>query len=121
MPSNPARNKRKGAEWELSLLDYFRDQHLVAERLRLTGRHDEGDLMVFLDAKTVLVVEAKNEQSFKPGTWINEANIEAANWATSRKSTLDVVPIVVAKRRRHGTGKAYVIMELDTFMEEVTK
>ena len=121
MPNNPARNKRKGAEWELSLLDYFREHHLVAERLRLTGRNDEGDLMVFLNAKTVLVVEAKNEQSFKPGTWINEANIEAANWATSRKSTLDVVPVVIAKRRQHSAGKAYVIMELDTFMEEVMK
>jgi Holliday junction resolvase len=119
--SNATKNKRKGAQWELDLLDYFRSHQLVAERLRLAGKHDEGDVMVYIDGKTVLIVEAKNEQSFKPGPWINEANIEAANWAVARKATVEVVPIVVAKRRNHGTGKAYVIMELDTFMERVNK
>lgn len=118
--ANATRNKRKGAQWELDLLEYFRDQQLVAERMRLTGKHDEGDLMVYLNAKRVLVIEAKNEQSFKPGTWINEANIEAANWAIARNATIDVVPVVVAKRRQNGVGKAYVIMELDTFMEVVS-
>ena len=117
MASNPSKNKRIGARWELDLLDYFRDLGLVAERMRLTGKNDEGDLMVYLNAKKVLIVEAKNEQSFKPGPWINEANIESANWAIARKATVDVVPVVVAKRRQNGTGKAYVIMELDTFME----
>ena len=118
--TNPTRNKAKGARWELDLLDYFRNQHLVAERMRLTGKHDEGDLMVYLNAQTVLVIEAKNEQSFKPGPWINEANIEAVNWATARNATVNVIPVVVAKRRNNSTGKAYVIMELDTFMETLT-
>lgn len=119
--ADPAKNKAKGAKWELDLLDYFRNLHLNAERMRLTGKHDEGDIMVYLNGQTVLIVEAKNEQSFKPGQWISEATVEAVNWAASRKSTLDVVPIVVAKRRQHSTSKAYVIMELETFMEAVRK
>lgn len=121
MASDPAKNKAKGAKWELDLLEYFRNLHLTAERMRLTGKHDEGDLMVYIDGQTVLIVEAKNEQSFKPGTWIAEANTEATNWAASRKSTLDVVPLVIAKRRNSSTHKAYVIMELDTFMERIIK
>lgn len=119
--SNPSRNKRKGAEWELSLLDYFRNKHLTAERMRLTGKHDEGDLMVYIDGQTVLIVEAKNEQSFKPGTWIAEANTESINWAAARNATVDVIPVVIAKRRQHSTAKAYVIMELGTFMEALNK
>lgn len=121
MTANPTKNKRAGARWELDLLEYFRDQRLVAERMRLTGKNDEGDLMVYLNGQRVLIVEAKNEQSFKPGPWINEANIEAANWTIARNATLEVIPIVVAKRRNNGTGKAYVIMELDAFMEAINK
>lgn len=121
MADTPAKNKVKGARWELDLLDYFRNRNLITERLRLAGKHDEGDLMVYLNAQTVLVVEAKNEKSFKLGPWIAEAVTEAVNWGKARKATVQAIPIVVAKRRNHSTSKAYVIMELDTFMETVNK
>lgn len=109
-------NKRKGSGWEVELVDYFRGLDLVAERLRLSGTNDEGDLWFVKDNK-FYIVEAKNTKGFNPGVWIKEAVVEAQNWLTKRKSTKPVIPIVIAKRRQHGVGKAYVIMELDTFME----
>lgn len=111
-------NKRKGSGWEVELVDYFRDRDLVAERLRLTGSADEGDLWFFKDKK-FFVVEAKNTKGFLPGQWIKEAVVEAENWLKKRKSKGPAIPIVIAKRRQHGVGKAYVILELDTFMEVI--
>jgi len=113
-------NKRKGATWETDLVEYFRDKDFnPVERLRLTGSSDEGDLWLWApDIQTFIVVEAKNEKSFKPGPWIQEAVEEAKNWVKKRKST-PAVGIVIAKRRQASIGKSFVIMELDTFVEVV--
>lgn len=113
-------NKRKGATWETDLVEYFRDKEFSpVERLRLTGSSDEGDLWLWApDVQTFIVVEAKNEQSFKPGPWMQEAVEEVKNWVKKRKST-PAVGIVIAKRRQASIGKSFVIMELDTFVEVV--
>lgn len=113
-------NKRKGATWETDLVEYFRDKDFnPVERLRLTGSSDEGDLWLWApDIQTFIVVEAKNEKSFKPGPWIQEAVEEVKNWVKKRKST-PAVGIVIAKRRQASIGKSFVIMELDTFVEVV--
>jgi Holliday junction resolvase len=111
-------NKRKGATWETDLVEYFRDKEFQpVERLRLSGTSDEGDLWLWAaDIQSFIVVEAKNEKSFKLGPWVEEASIEVRNWIKKRKST-PAIPIVIAKRRQHGIGKSFVIMELDTFTE----
>jgi Holliday junction resolvase len=109
-------NKRKGSGWEVELVEYFRDQGLVAERLRLSGTNDEGDLWFFKNKKFI-IVEAKNTKGFLPGQWMKEAVLEAQNWLKKRKSSGPAIPIVIAKRRQHNVGKAFVIIELDTFME----
>jgi Holliday junction resolvase len=111
-------NKRKGATWETDLVEYFREKEFnPVERLRLSGTSDEGDLWLWApDIQSFIVVEAKNEKSFKLGPWVEEASIEVRNWIKKRKST-PAIPIVIAKRRQHGIGKSFVIMELDTFTE----
>jgi hypothetical protein len=50
---------------------------------------------------------------------MKEAVLEAQNWIKKRKSSGPAIPIVIAKRRQHGVGKAFVILELDTFMEVI--
>jgi Holliday junction resolvase len=70
-------NKRKGATWETDLVEYFRGKEFQpVERLRLSGTSDEGDLWLWApDIQSFIVVEAKNEKSFKLGPWIEEASI----------------------------------------------
>jgi hypothetical protein len=93
-------SKRKGTAFETLVVDWLRDHgHRWVERRALTGNKDKGDV----------VLECKNERSFDLGTWVAEAQAEAANagvhiWA------------VVAKRRMKGdAGEQYVITTLDVF------
>lgn len=113
-------NKRKGTQWETDLVEYFRSKELISERLRLSGTYDEGDLW-FLSKQVYFVVEAKNEKSFKPGPWMQEAVLERDNWKKRRKNSGKVVPLVIAKRRQSNVSKAFVIIQLDEFMELVNE
>lgn len=113
-------NKRKGTQWETDLVEYFRSNELIAERLRLSGNYDEGDLW-FIAKKIYFVVEAKNEKGFKPGPWMQEAVLERDNWRRRRKNSGRVVPLVIAKRRQSNVSKAFVIIQLDEFMELVNE
>jgi hypothetical protein len=113
-------NKRKGTQWETDLVEYFRSKELIAERLRLSGTYDEGDLW-FLSKQIYFVVEAKNEKGFKPGPWIQEAVLERDNWKKRRKNFGRVIPLVIAKRRQSNVSKAFVIIQLDEFMELVNE
>lgn len=96
-------------------MDFFRGKGLIAERLRLAGVNDEGDLWFHI-RKKFFVVEAKNTKAFSPSTWMQEAVKERNNWLKNRKSHTDATPIVIAKRRNHGIEKAFVIIELEEFV-----
>ena len=109
-------NKRKGSQWETDLVEYFRSLDLLAERLRLSGSYDEGDLWFFANRK-YFIVEAKNEKGFKPGPWMQEAVLERDNWMKRRKKSGRAIPLVIAKRRQSNVSKAFVIIQLDEFME----
>jgi hypothetical protein len=98
-------NKRKGTQWETDLVEYFRSKELISERLRLSGTYDEGDLW-FL-SKQVYFVE--------------EAVLERDNWRKRRKNFGRVIPLVIAKRRQSNVSKAFVIIQLDEFMELVNE
>ena len=113
-------NKRKGSQWETDLVEYFRSKELISERLRLSGTYDEGDLW-FLSNKKYFVVEAKNEKGFKPGPWMQEAVLERDNWKKRRKHKDKVIPLVIAKRRQSNVSKAFVIIQLDEFMELINE
>ena len=41
--ANPVANKRMGATFELDIVKWFRGLGFNAERLRLSGKDDEGD------------------------------------------------------------------------------
>ena len=41
--ANPSYNKRKGAAFEIDVMKWFRKMGVIAERLRLSGKEDEGE------------------------------------------------------------------------------
>ncbi|MGW3336229.1 hypothetical protein ACWDCL_01945 [Streptomyces sp. NPDC001009] len=110
-------NKRKGAAWETELLGGLRSVGEDAERLRLTGAEDEGDLVVREPGGTYLVIEAKNA-AFTPGPFLDEAERERLAFARHRDlDPLDVDSIVVVKRRGKGWRKAFVLTTVENFFE----
>lgn len=110
-------NKRKGAQYETDLITYFREHGLDADRLRLTGQYDEGDIVVRGNPGKVFIVEAKNTTKQTLSSFVGESESEARNYATKRNKELSsVVPVVIMKRRNSGIDKSYVVMSLDTLL-----
>lgn len=108
-------NKRRGAMWELALVDWFRSFGHQAERISKKGTRDEGDVVVHI-ADLVLCIEAKNAARFNLSDWLRQATEQTARWKGDRPSYGEqAFPVVVIKRRQHATSQAYVVMELTAF------
>lgn len=110
-------NKRKGADFEIAIVEYLRSKGENVERLRLAGTYDEGDLAVFEPDGYVTVVEAKNAK-LEPSSFVQQAHSEASNFAKKRgldQSKVDGVAIV--KRRGKGVGDAFVITTVDRYFD----
>lgn len=109
------RNKRRGADWEAELRDRLRAAGVDIERLRLTGKDDEGDLIVRWDGGRYLVIEAKNAK-FEPGPFIKEALRERDNFARHRGLDPRAVDVIVIVRRRGASWReAYVLTTVEEF------
>lgn len=115
------KSKAKGTAWETALVNYFRSKPWWrAERLTLSGKEDEGDIVVYpTDHERVVIVEAKAERQMNLSAYVLEAEREASNYAKHRD--LEHVPhwIVVVKRRNKPAGQAYVVTTLDEFYRQV--
>lgn len=115
-------HKRRGATFETDLVRWFRDRGYQAERLRLAGTRDEGDLRVDVE-DGIVVVEAKAPgagNSIDLAGWIREAHLEAANFARARGVTGDIVtPVVVIKARGKSLAEAYVVQRLGDVYPDV--
>ena len=114
---NPA--KAKGTAWETMLVQTFRDEFGNCERLALNGTNDEGDLWFSHDDHT-FVIEAKAERAIDLARYVTEAELEASNWAKSRKAKTPFWAAIV-KRRNHRVNKAYVVMTVDEFIRLVRR
>lgn len=112
-----AKNKRKGASFELDVMKWFRSKGVNAERLRLSGQKDEGDLVVIIAGQTY-ILELKNTKSMDLPQFWREAVVEAANYASARGITPAPLSYVVVKRRSAGIEKAWVIQDLQQWLEE---
>jgi hypothetical protein len=110
------RNKRKGADFEIALEKGLREElGFDIERLRLKGVEDEGDLVVRDDDGGYLIIEAK-DAAFQPGTFISEAEREAANYAKHRNLDPDLVEkVVIVKRRGKGWKQAFVLTTVEDY------
>jgi len=112
------KNRRAGALWETTLLDYLRSTGHKAERLRLAGTNDEGDIALMgNDFNADVIIEAKAEKQINLASYVGEAEKEAGNYARRRGiDPADVDWCAVVKRRNHPVGKAYVVMTLDHYL-----
>ena len=108
--TNP--NGAKGSRYELDTVKYLREQGFPhAERLYGAGRTDDkGDITLGEDRFRPFTFELKNHGTYKWPEWMEEAKIECAN-AGGR------FPIVIAKRRTKAPSQAYVMMDLEHFVE----
>jgi len=110
------RNKRKGADWEADLVEWFRDNNCRADRLHLSGKEDEGDLYVESHHPIVVpsefIVEAKNVQAIDLAGFIRELEAERANYAKHRKWLHPINGYVIIKRRGKPVEDSYVVTTL---------
>lgn len=112
MTRNRASAKKAGTSWESEIV-----RALVAagwphaERRRLSGQNDRGDIAGVVG----VVIEAKNTAKLDISAALNQARIEAKN-AHAR--------IGVAWLKRRGftnAGNGYVVMDGTTFMQLLTE
>ena len=113
--ANP--NGRKGAAFELGVLKWLRSYGINAERLRLSGQNDEGDIVAIIAGKTH-ILELKNRKSISLPAFWEEAVVESKNYAKARN--LDETPpaFVIIKRRNSSIEKAFVVQDLDSWLKE---
>jgi hypothetical protein len=110
-------NRRRGAKFELDVLEYARSLSFDAERLRLAGRLDQGDVAI-RDAGIVYVVEAKAAAKYDLSGWVAEAQAEARNYALARGLAPDATwPVVVVKRRMKPISESFVVTTLADLLD----
>lgn len=106
--SQQAKNKRAGQVWESLLRDEFRREGFLAERLRTTGKHDEGDLV--LDGNGQLVVVEAKAGKLYPAEFVRQACIERDNYCRARGlNPAEVDAVAIVKARGKSWKDAYVL------------
>jgi Holliday junction resolvase len=113
--ANP--NGRKGSAFEIGVLKWLRSRGVNAERLRLSGIKDEGDIVAIVAGKTY-VLELKNRKSISLPTFWDEAVKEAKNYAKARGLEKTPPAFVIVKRRNASIEDAFVIQDLESWLAE---
>jgi Holliday junction resolvase len=110
-----AKNKRKGSMFETSILKWLRSKGVSAERLRLAGKDDEGDIVAIVAGQPYVFELKATIKMDLPQFW-REATTEAFNYAKARG--LEVVPpaYVIVKRRMAGLEQSWVIQDLGQWL-----
>jgi Holliday junction resolvase len=108
---------RKGAAFEISVLKWLRSKNVIAERMRLVGKKDEGDIVAIIAGKPY-VLELKNRKAISLPAFWDEAVKEAKNFAEARG--LEQIPpaFVIVKRRNASIERAFVIQDLESWLGE---
>lgn len=115
---------RAGKKFEADLMKYMREQGFDVERLRLTGKEDEGDLLVRRGGHWV--IEAKRTKSLDLAGWVREAQVERGNYLAHRTNSLTGTSfglkagfVVVHYARGKGLGGSYVTTTLDEWLSRL--
>ena len=108
---------RKGSAFEIAVLKWLRARGAIAERLRLSGLRDEGDLITIIAGQSY-VLELKNRKSISLPSFWDEAVREAKNYAKARGLSATPPAFVVIKRRNASIDKAFVVQDLDSWLRE---
>jgi hypothetical protein len=115
------RNRRAGARWQSDLRDGLRAEGFDVERLVLTGKEDEGDLVIRDPQRKgrsslYLVIEAKAGE-MKPSEFVREAATEAEHFRAHRGLPAEHVSgVAVVKQRGKNWKDAYVLTTLRDYL-----
>ena len=110
-------NKAKGSKFETDVMKWLRALGHTAERLRLAGTKDEGDLVTIIAGQTY-ILELKNRKTLSLPTFWDEATSEAENYAKARGLSSSPPAFVIVKRRNASIEKAWVIQDLQSWVKE---
>jgi len=113
--ANP--NGRKGAQFETDVMRWLRSAGALCERLVKAGAADEGDLCAVVAGKTY-ILELKNRKTISLPEFWREAEVEAENYAKARGLTEVPLHYIILKRRNAGIEKAWVIQDLQQWLDE---
>lgn len=118
MTSKQQAAKRRGALFETSVLKWLRGKGLLAERLRLAGKADEGDLVCIVAGQPYVFELKATARLDLPAYW-REATEEAENYAKARNLAATPPAYVIVKRRGKGIEDSWVIQTLEKWVENV--
>lgn len=108
--------RRRGKAWEREILAGCRALGIDTERTRDTGSNDEGDLVLRLGGKYI-VIEAKNVAKLDPAGFTAEAVLEGKNFATHRALPPSAVhSVVFAKRRGRAFPEGYALLPITEYI-----
>lgn len=112
--------KRKGSAFETGIMKLLRLRKLIAERLTKAGAKDEGDIVVVAAGNTYILELKATKKIDLPQFW-REATVEAENYAKARG--LDYVPprYIVLKRKQASLDKAWVIQDMEQWIESISE
>ena len=108
--------KRKGSTFETSVMKWLRSKKIFAERLTKAGSKDEGDIVTVVGGNTYILELKATKKIDLPQFW-REATVEAENYAKARN--LEYIPprFIIIKRRQAPIGKAWVVQDLEQWIE----
>lgn len=118
MTSKQQAAKRRGSLFETSVLKWLRDKGFLAERLRLAGKADEGDIVCMVAGQPYIFELKATARLDLPAYW-REATEEADNYAKARNLPATPPAYVIVKRRGKGIEDAWVIQTLEKWAEGV--
>jgi len=108
--------KRKGSLFETGVLKLLRAKGFLAERLRLAGKDDEGDIVVMVAGSPAIFELKATAKMDLPQFW-REATLESVNYAKARGLLATPPAYVIVKRRSASLEDAWVIQNFSQWME----
>ena len=115
MVSKQTAARRKGSQFETGVLKWLRSKGVTAERLRLAGKADEGDIVCFVSGRPYVLELKATAKLDLPGFW-REAVVEAENYAKARGITPTPPAYVIVKRRQASIDQAWVVQTLEQWV-----
>lgn len=117
--ASPKYNKTKGTKFEVDIAKFLRSLGHFVERLAKAGNKDEGDLVAIIAGQTY-ILELKNRKKLDLPAFWEEAQVEAKNYAKARGLEQTPPTYVIVKRRNHAAKKAWVVQDLESWLNNAS-
>ena len=96
-------------------MKWLRGKGVSAERLRLAGKDDEGDIVCIVAGQPYIFELKATVKMDLPGFW-REAVAEAKNYAKARGMKQTPPAYVIVKRRNGSIEQSWVIQDLEQWL-----